>query len=148
MRDYLQRRKERQKPIWPARIKAQEHNQSGKRKKSPARMVSCTVTSSRKCTGLNGIAQGESVQVRHVRCKKSGERVGVAAVQEFLQSIRPAMDGLLPVFVQGGITDEDHLDAFARLPEAQQAQFLRKDLGLNALHVRNVRLAILDWTKY
>lgn len=128
MRDYLQRRNERQKSTWPARVNAKKRNEFWKRNKSPA-------------------WKGESVQVKRVIRKTPRERTGAAAVQQFLQTTRPAMDSLLTVFIQGGITDEDHLDAFARLPEAEQAQFLRKDLGLNALHVRIVRLAILEWTK-
>ncbi|GJE90331.1 hypothetical protein PsYK624_064610 [Phanerochaete sordida] len=63
-------------------------------------------------------------------------------VQTFLQSICPAMGELTIVFVQGGIVDEAHLDQLGGLQKAEQLQFLRNDLGLNAFQARVVRLAL------
>ena len=54
------------------------------------------------------------------------------------------MDGLTIVFVQGGIVDGAHLDALVAMPDAEQREFLRDDLSLNALQARLVRLALQE----
>lgn len=48
----------------------------------------------------------------------------------------------MPVFVQGGIVDGEHLDALVDMPDTEQHQFLKRDLGLNPLQARVIRLAL------
>lgn len=66
------------------------------------------------------------------------------AVHAFLSTANPSMGELAIVFVQGGIVSEEHLTALASLPQVEQLQFFRHNLGLNALQARAVQQALVD----
>ena len=67
---------------------------------------------------------------------------GEAVIRAFLGSLQPPMEQLTAVFVQSGIIDKRHLDGLVSMPDAEQMDFLRSDLKLNAFQARHIRLAL------
>lgn len=65
-------------------------------------------------------------------------------VQNFLRSVFPPLSApdIVRRFVDAGIVEHDDLLACLRLPERDQLEMLRADLGLNILHSRMVRAAL------
>ncbi|KAJ3528482.1 hypothetical protein NM688_g7994 [Phlebia brevispora] len=63
-------------------------------------------------------------------------------ILEFLLSLKPPMDELVPRFLGCGISDEGCLDALGEMPAEELRDFLREDLGLNAFQVRIMSIAL------
>lgn len=65
-------------------------------------------------------------------------------VQNFLRGVLPplATPDIVRRFMDAGIVERDDLVACSRLPQRDQLEMLRADLGLNILHSRMVRAAL------
>lgn len=67
---------------------------------------------------------------------------GVAAVRAFLESVVPGMGELTPILVHGGLICKKCLDCLESLPAAEQLEFLRSDLRLNAFQARAISVKL------
>ncbi|EKM49103.1 uncharacterized protein PHACADRAFT_265831 [Phanerochaete carnosa HHB-10118-sp] len=82
--------------------------------------------------------------VVHSNFNPSGAPKDKAFMRAFLRSTRPATDNLMSVFISHGVIDGVCLSVLAELSDAEQKEFLRDDLGLNAMQALSIRLALRD----
>lgn len=67
---------------------------------------------------------------------------GLVAIEEFLRSLEPSMEGLAVRFAAAGIVDAGCLRGLARLNETERYMFLKEDLRLDAFQLRVIRVAL------
>lgn len=87
--------------------------------------------------------RSSSAASKNVATVSESEHVeGIAVVRTFLESVVPGMGELTPILVHGGIICEKCLDCLESLPAAEQLEFLRSDLRLNAFQARAISIKL------
>ncbi|EKM50906.1 uncharacterized protein PHACADRAFT_212822 [Phanerochaete carnosa HHB-10118-sp] len=86
----------------------------------------------------------DSANPDNFQLRPFAQRAAQPYVYKFLRDIFPPLSapGVVRQFIDAGMVERKDLVACSRLPESDQLQMLRSDLGLNILHSRMVIAAL------